>query len=225
MKRKLQEQTDSKGVEIRVIYDPFKSPESKKSRILQKNPKNPEEIICAGRLAKEKGQEILIRAVKELEQTHWHIRCRILGAPGPGDESHAANLKQLVSALGLNELITFEGFIDDVLPLYRTATAVVCPSYAESLGRTALEAWVAGALPIGWQGSGGLAEIVSDSGGGILYEKQAGSDLAAALRHVIGLSHDERRRMIDEGRTWMEQHCDAEKCATAMSIIWSRCTE
>ena len=100
------------------------------------------------------------------------------------------------------------GFSDDVLPLLQSCSILVCPSWREPLGRVILEAWDAGAIPVAFRGSGGAAEILIESKGGILYDDQNPSSLAAAIVAALALNPNDRARMIKNGRDWLAKNCD-----------------
>ena len=80
------------------------------------------------------------------------------------------------------------------------------PSRYETLGRVVFEAWDAGALPICSRDSGGAAEIVTASGGGLLYDGHAPESIAGTLRAAAMLAEPERRALVEKGQAWVRVH-------------------
>ncbi|MBN2489744.1 MAG: glycosyltransferase family 4 protein, partial [Planctomycetes bacterium] len=71
---------------------------------------------------------------------------------------------------------------DALFALYRGAQAVIVPSWwHEPFGMIAIEAWAA-STPVIARRAGALEELVRTSGGGILYEDEAG--LREAIRSL-----------------------------------------
>jgi hypothetical protein len=83
-----------------------------------------------------------------------------------------------------------------------------------------LEAWDAGAVPIAWMGSGGPAEIIEVSGGGLLYGEQTGESLGLQIRRVIEFEPEQRQALVERGRAWLSQNCDPVRYATRMLSYW-----
>jgi glycosyltransferase involved in cell wall biosynthesis len=108
-----------------------------------------------------------------------------------------------------------------VTPVLATAAVLACPSHREPLGRVVLEAWDAGCLPVVYAGSGGAAEVVGASGGGLIYESQTPDCLAAALSRALSTPAAERARMVSKGRTWARANCDAEAYGRALAAIFA----
>jgi glycosyltransferase involved in cell wall biosynthesis len=98
--------------------------------------------------------------------------------------------------------------------------ALVCPSYRESLGRVLFEAWDAGLVPVVWSGSGGAAEAVLASGGGLTYAAQDGASLAQTLRTLLSLAPDARVALIEAGRAWLRSNCDVTAHAGRMMHLF-----
>lgn len=96
-------------------------------------------ILCPSRLAPQKGIEDLLHAVlrfKGLLGGRFHV---YLAGEGPAQEEY----KALSAQLGLNDLVTFLGFRDDIPNLLAAADLVVLPSIREGLSISLLEAMAA----------------------------------------------------------------------------------
>jgi glycosyltransferase involved in cell wall biosynthesis len=175
-------------------------------------------FACVGRVAPVKGQDVLIAALPLLSTREHPIECVVAGNE---DGDFAVGLKEVSARDPGPATVRWAGVIDDSVALLRSCVAMVVPSHREALGRVIFEAWEAGAVPIVYAGSGGAAEIVNLSGGGVLYDVQTGASLAAALESVLSLTPDERAELVSRGRLWMLETCDPAEYARAISAIFS----
>lgn len=178
-------------------------------------PRDDRHICCAGRLVPIKGQDVLLRALAVGGDRFADVTCRIVG---DGDAAYRRALEGL--ATGVTATVRWTGFVDDVLTEMRGCRLVVCPSHREPLGRVVLEAWDAGALPVVHGGSGGAAEIVQASGGGLLYAPQEPGSLADALAAGLALPRTEIDARIAAGRAWMAEHCDPAAYSRRTEALW-----
>ena len=87
------------------------------------------------------------------------------------------------------------------------------------MGRVILEAWEAGAIPVVFSGSGGAAEIVRASQGGIVYLEQTPQCLANAVRDALALDGVQKDRIIANGRSWMANNNDLATYGAKISEI------
>lgn len=178
-------------------------------------------VACVGRLVPMKAQDILVDALKLLNLKR-SVECLVVG---DGEERFIQQLKEIASNGNLTSSIQWLGFVNDIVPLLRTCSVLVCPSHREPLGRVIFEAWDAGAVPVVFAGSGGAAEIVAAAKGGIIYEKQEPQYLAEAIRDALELGREERARLISNGRSWMAKNCDPKIYGEIMSKIFSNVRE
>jgi glycosyltransferase involved in cell wall biosynthesis len=114
-----------------------------------------------GRLVKEKGGSVLLRAAQRLSQNGLEFRLRILG-DGPA----RPELEALASQLGLQAQTEFMGTVPfaDIGDALETATAVVMPSTWEDVAPlVALELMMQGQLIIA-SDVGGLGETINGFG-------------------------------------------------------------
>ncbi len=99
------------------------------------------DIVYAGRLIKEKGVDILIKAVAELRKRGIKAKTLIIG-----DGPEKKNLEVLAERLGVKSMIKFSSFVDSnyFYSLLKSAKVFVLPSRREGFGITALEAMACG---------------------------------------------------------------------------------
>lgn len=180
----------------------------------------PSRFVCTGRLAPIKGQETLIGAYARLRQERIEASLHFVGSSHDG--AYEAKLRRMASDLDVGASVTWHGFQDNVFPLVAGSTAQVCPSLDEPLGRVIFEAWDAGVVPIAWAGSGGPADSIRESGGGILYAAQDSETMADAMQLAIALTPAQREELVAKGRAWLRRHCDPKAYADKMLAVWDR---
>ena len=197
---------------LRTVYDPY----SRRCDWSGSPPiQNSTDVICVGRLVKSKRQDLVIRSIAHLKSENHIIKASFVGSG-----IYAAELAELALELRVSEHIEWSGFQRDVFPRLSRAGMLVCPSDTESLGRVIFEAWDAGIVPIAWTGSGGAAEVIRSSGGGVLYDKQEPSSLAEAIRDVTKMTVTERQYFITNGRKWLRSNCDVETYAQSITLLF-----
>lgn len=137
-------------------------------------------VAFVGRLVREKGVDVLLRAMAMLAAERRAIRLRVIG-----DGPERARLEALSAALGLEGVVEFAGWqggdaLDEALS---GVAAVVMPSiWEETAGFSAIEAMWRGRAVVA-AATGGLAELVADAG--LLFEAGSAEALAAALRRLV----------------------------------------
>ena len=138
-------------------------------------------LLAVGRLSREKGFDLLLRAVVSVQREFPEARLLIAGF-GPEE----AALKAECLALGLDATVRFAGHIDRPWTLFPAATLFALPSRHEGLPSALLEA-AAGGLPIvALPAFGGVAELLRDQPGvwlaSTISEDALAASLLAALR-------------------------------------------
>lgn len=116
---------------------------------------DPLEVLCVSRLVERKGIQYLVEAVADLD-----VELTLVGEGQQEDE-----LEELTNDLGLEDRVSFEGYVphEQLSDYYRAADVFVLPSFNEGMSNSLLEAIAAG-LPVIVTETGGTAELVSDNG-------------------------------------------------------------
>ncbi len=148
-------------------------------------------ILGAGRLSKEKGFDVLVSAMREVQTKIPDARLVIAG-----EGVEQAALKELATQQLIK--VNFVGHVSDLVPLLRASDIVVIPSREEGQGFVALEA-MACAKPVAASDVGGLPQTVLNNRTGVLFPV---GDSEALARTLVKLLNDpERRRELGaEGR-------------------------
>lgn len=151
-------------------------------------------VVTVARLAKEKEIDLLIKAWSMLQPTKAHLQ--IIG-DGPDRDT----LEEHVVTLGLEDQISFLGFVTDTkkAELFQHADLFVFPSAwdLEGFGMTTIEAMAAG-LPVISTGYGPQAEIVSDGTTGWTFTPHDAKDLARVIGRA--LADPERAKIATQGQ-------------------------
>jgi glycosyltransferase involved in cell wall biosynthesis len=152
----------------------------KRDNSIKKNYKIKKEfLLFVGRLAPEKGIDVLIEAMPEVIKKFPNAKLLIIGKGTLED-----GLKKRVKELKLENNITFVGWIDNKeLPrYYATADVFVCPSRREGFGLTFAEAGLCGCWLIGTN-TGGITDIISEGKNGFLVKVDDKKDL---IQKIVG---------------------------------------
>ena len=129
--RSLLEGWDLKAQNIQVIPNAIKNPAP-----VQTKPRGESiHFLSVGRLSKEKGHALLLRAFHQVNQTHHNIHLTLVGN-GP----ETAELEQIIGLMGLGNSVTLSGYQNDTEPYYKKADCFILPSFSEGMPNVLLEA-------------------------------------------------------------------------------------
>ena len=135
--------------------------------------------IFVGRLARQKGLDVLLRAMAEIacDPPALHLL-----AVGEGPDR--AKLERLARRLGLAERVHFLGRRGDVPRLLKSADLCVIPSRWEGLSLVLLEAMAAG-VPMVATRVAGSEEVIEHEKNGLLVPPKDARAMADAMRGVL----------------------------------------
>lgn len=145
-------------------------------------------VLAVGRLAREKGFDLLLPAFADLRSTFPPARLAILGE---GRERPA--LQMLAWTLGLADSVRMPGYVDHPAEWYPGATVFVLSSRHDALPNALLEA-AAGGLPIvATPASAGLVELLQGRPGVWLARDTTPGAISHALRQAIDAARHQPR--------------------------------
>ena len=158
-------------------------------------------LLYLGRLHPKKNVANLVRAWKQTLNSHpltpenW-----VLVIAGWDQGGYERELKKLSSDYGLPASVSFLGplFGQEKEAAYRVCDAFILPSLSEGLPMTVLEAW-AHAKPVLMTPECNLPE--GFAAGAALEIGSSPEGIAAGLKQLIEMNHDDRRALGDRGRT------------------------
>jgi glycosyltransferase involved in cell wall biosynthesis len=153
-------------------------------------PRDANRILFVGRLTSEKGIDVVLHALAQLDPA-LNATFDIVGG---GDQRR--NLEQLAAQLGVADRVTFHGHAseEDLRSLYTRASVFAIASIAELQSIATMEAMASG-LPIVAANAVALPHLVHDGENGYLFEPGDADELAARLTDVLTAEPDKRRRM------------------------------
>lgn len=139
-----------------------------------------------GRIMPKKGQWYLIKALsllpnEVLEKAHF----KIVGGSPPGKDYLEEDLRSSIIAAGLENVISLEGFCDDISQKMGQADVCIVPSLMrDPFPTTVLEAMSA-SKPVIATDHGGAAEVVVNDKNGFLIPPDAPQKFAQIIREMI----------------------------------------
>ena len=152
-------------------------------------------VTAVGRLAPEKGPDLLLAALRILNEHGAAAALRVVFA---GDGPLRSSLQAQAAAWGLAPYVEFSGAFDDLAPIMQRTDIVAHPTRNDGRSVSVLEA-MAWAKPVVATRVGGLPELIEEGVNGLLTPPDDPAALAAAL-HRLAQDPDLRRRMGQAGR-------------------------
>ena len=167
------------GIDSEVVTLPL----SRQGGSFHRRPASEALFLFVGRLDREKGVELLLRAFARVRDRFPSARLRIVGQ-GPLRE----HLEGVARARGVADAVEFCGWLSPAEVEQRLSDpwALVVPSlWAEPLGLVAVEAVTHG-VPVVASARGGLAEVVEDGVSGVLFPNNDEDVLTHQLCSIAG---------------------------------------
>lgn len=131
-----------------------------------------------------KGHEDFLRMARVLvEQGYEDVEFRIIGKEIHGTD-YGDVLRQRSRELGLDHVVDFAGYRDDVPAALNELDVLVCASHVEPFGRSLIEA-MSCALPVVATRVGGIPEVVEHGVTGTLVPPQSPGALAGAVAALL----------------------------------------
>lgn len=149
--------------------------------------------LALGRLHRNKGFDVLIRALARLPDIH-----AVIAGEGPERPALAA----LAEAEGVSARLRMPGWREDTTALLAAADILVCPSRHEPLGNVVIEAWSA-RVPVVAASVQGPAELIATGRDGLLVPPDDPAALADTLRAALADSSG-ARALASAGRARFE---------------------
>lgn len=176
--RSVQRQLELNGLRAECVSLPVAPPDGDFRRVPAPVPT----YLYCGRLSREKGVDLLLKAFACLRKVFPGVRLRIIG-----DGPQRAWLEIMADEQGLNSAVTFVGAVphSEVSRHFNDAWALVAPSWwAEPFGIVALEAIVRG-VPVIGSATGGFTETIEPGVTGLLFPN---GDETALLECLIDIA-------------------------------------
>lgn len=152
---------------------------------------NTKYILAVGRMHKQKGFDLLLKAFANVSDSLLHLV--ILGE---GDER--ARLISIANELNISNRILLPGAVENIWPWYQHAHIFVLSSRYEGWGNVLVEAMSQGCPVVSFDCNYGPSEILKNGYYGILVENDSISHLSNALNELNG-NRSKRDMFIQRG--------------------------
>lgn len=141
------------------------------------------QLISVGRMFPVKNHSFLIDVLSELNNIDPGFNCKLLIA---GHGPLMSDLERKVKQLGLEELITFPGLVDNVQTELKKAHVYIHSARIEPFGLTLLEAMAASLPVVSIDGGGNRDFIINNQNGFLLSRDTSPEEFAQKIIDVIG---------------------------------------
>lgn len=166
-------------------------------------------LLYFGRLSKEKGVDILLRAYSSYRKAvEKPLELKIVG-----DGSQRGELEVLSGELGISDHLEFLGFQKGVnlRSIVKGAHFAIVPSvWCENMPFSIVESMAAGTPVIG-SDLGGIPDLIEDGVNGLLFHARNEESLVDTLLRVASMGSDAYASMQSAARAYVAAHCDQSK--------------
>ena len=172
----------------------------------------PVQVLSVGRLAKEKGMDLLLEAWARVASVDEHARLTIVGEGAERDR-----LEALRRRLGLEATVKMVGFEPEVARWLGWADVYVQPSRYEGMPNALLEAAAAGLALVTTPSSEGVVRLLDGCDGAWIAREPSSEALAEALSEAVQQARGGVGRL---------EHLFLEPFAQATALrAWEQCLE
>lgn len=152
-------------------------------------------LLIVGSISPGKGQEFLIEVIKESMNRRIPVELSIVG---DDTKEYALYLKKKVKVLGVQHLVKFLGFRDDVAALRKQYNTAIVASRAEAFGRVTIEAMNANQLVIANDG-GANSELIKNRVTGFLFEINNINSLLKVFENILSMNDMQLNDIVRSG--------------------------
>src|SRR5581483_10747427 len=177
-----------------------------------------DEVLAVGRLDRQKGFDVLLRALAKVRGTHPGVKLTILGE---GPERNV--LEELARDLRILDSVHLPGVVKHPEQWMARCTLFVLPSRYEGFPNALLEAMALGCAVVAADCDSGPRELVSDGDNGLLVPPGDVEGLANAIRVLLS-DPDMQRRFGDRAAGVRERYA-RERIVREWEALIARCIE
>ena len=165
-------------------------------------------VVAMGRLADQKGFDVLLEAFARVAAKHPGVDLKVLG-----EGENRSGLERQRSELGLEDRVEFPGRLEDPFPTLRAATVFALSSRYEGFPNVLTEAMVCGLPVVATDCPAGPAEIIHHGKDGLLIPVDDPGAMAEALDRLLSDPAERARFSVEAakiaGRRTLSAHLDA----------------
>ena len=122
-------------------------------------------LLTVGRVSSEKGQDMIPKIVRELNDEGYFVRWYIIG-----DGPNLSKVKEQIKKENVSNQVILLGVKNNPYPYMKACDIYVQPSYTEGYSTTICEAGILGKAIIGTKPSGGIRDQIENGENGLIVE-------------------------------------------------------
>lgn len=180
-------------------------------------------LCFVGRVAEDKGLDILIRAIGEINKRKMSV---ILDIYGGLDNSYASELFQLTERLSIKNVF-FKGYInsEDAARIYNKYHFSVIPSrWYDNMPNSLIESSYNG-VPVIVSEIGSLKELIQDKKNGLNFKVDDVESLVSKLEVVYNFDDQEYDNLSRSVFEWITSYCSKENHYIKLEKIFNKVVE
>lgn len=176
-------------------------------------------MLSIGRLCEQKGQMVIVEALRRLSERGITTRCNIVG-----DGELRAIIESKISEYGLSASISILGWksSEEIRQLIDDSSLLLLPSFAEGLPVVIMES-LARARPTITTYIAGIPELIEDESNGWIIPAGDPEKLSSAIEHAMKSPKEVLEKMGAAGRASVQEHHDVRKEADKLKQIFLDC--
>ncbi|MFC1612607.1 NAD-dependent epimerase/dehydratase family protein [Patescibacteria group bacterium] len=174
-------------------------------------------IICVARLSWEKDHKNIIKALPKILREFPDASLAFVG-----DGPLRGEIEEQIKELHLEDKVELKGNLPHKTALEELvkANVSICPSLAEGLGITFIEAQILGVPVIGTR-VGGIPDVIQNGETGFLIEPESSEAIADAILKMFRMDENERGRMIENAKKSAREKFNWDKIAEKVDIVYN----
>lgn len=176
-----------------------------------------DQLVCVGRLCEQKGQLLLLQALKALNEAGVHCKL-VLAGDGPMRDI----IEQRIVEYNLSDQVNITGWISStqVKQLLQESRALVLPSFAEGLPVVIMES-LALARPVISTYIAGIPELIKNNKNGFLISAGSVSDLMEAMRKMLEIDVQYLHQLGKSGYDVVRQRHDIKQEVVKLAELFT----
>lgn len=178
-------------------------------------------LVCVGRLCEQKGQILLLKAIKQLRDQGWDLQLTLVG-----DGEMRSHLEALIYEYNLHNFVKITGWASgsQVQQYISNARALVLPSFAEGLPVVLMEAFAL-SRPVISTYVAGIPELVESNINGWLIPAGSVEALTTAMRECLRMPPEILTQMAGAGKSSVMKKHSVVVEAKKLAVLFSKSNE